>query len=77
MGKTDNSPKNSHDNMPSAKDFEYNDDPDTDHDAVSGDLDLFDVGNDKDDGELEELSEDEQSRLLDDTSTVCETVTKV
>jgi hypothetical protein len=79
MGKTDGSPENSHDDMPSIEDFEYDDDMETVHDAVSGDPDVFDIRNDKDDGELEdeEPSREEQLHLLDDTSTVRETVTKV
>jgi hypothetical protein len=72
MGKADSGPD---DDIPSPEDFEHNDD--IDQDADSGDPDLFEFGNEEDDGELEELSEEEQSRLSDDTSAVRETVSKV
>jgi hypothetical protein len=75
MGKADSGLKNGDDDMPSLEDFDHNDG--TDDDADSGNLFEDRDKEDNDDDKFEKLSEEEHSRLLDDTSAVCETVSKV
>jgi hypothetical protein len=72
MGKAEHSLENSDGDISSFEDFDHNDDADNDADS-----DLFEDPDEEGDGEFEELSEEEHSRLLDDTSAVRETVTKV
>ena len=74
MSKADSSPENGHDNvdnMPSLEEFDYSDDTDDDDSK----LNLFEDQVEEDDAE--NLSEEEHSSLLDDTSAVRETVSKV
>ncbi|HEX4019504.1 MAG TPA: hypothetical protein VHX63_00025 [Acidobacteriaceae bacterium] len=72
MGKADSGVN--HDDEPSLESFDHNDD--IRHDA---DARLFEDGDEEDDGdgESETLSEEELSALMDDTSAVRETVSKV
>jgi hypothetical protein len=74
MSKADSSPENGHDNvdnMPSLEEFNYSDDTD-DNDP---NLNLFEDQVEEDNAE--NLSEKEHLSLLDDTSVVYETVSKV
>lgn len=76
MGKADSSPESGDHGPPTFEDFEGNDDAYLDADPE--DADLFGDGYEGEDSEgLKELSEEEESRLLDDTSTVRETVSKL
>jgi hypothetical protein len=75
MGKADSGLENGDDDMPSLEDFDRNDDADDDADSRN----LFEDRDeeDNDDDKFEKLSEKEHLRLLDDTSAVRETVSKV
>jgi hypothetical protein len=70
MGKADSSVENGDDDMPNLEDFDDNDD--TNDDTESGD-----IFEDRDEDDNDELSEEERSCILDDTSEVRETVSKV
>jgi hypothetical protein len=74
MGKAGSGFENSPDDAPSLEEFDHDDNTDDDEDAG-----LFEGTNEEDDGEDEDesLSEEEHSSLLDDTSAVRETVSKV
>jgi hypothetical protein len=71
MGKADSSLENGDDDVPNMEDF----DDDAEDDADPGVL--SDDGDEEEDDEGEILSEEERLRILDDTSAVRETVSKV
>jgi hypothetical protein len=76
MGQTDSSPESGESgdvDMRNMEDFDHYDDADDDADPEV----LSDDGDEVEDGEGEILSEEEHLRILDDTSVVRETVTKV
>jgi len=73
MGKADTSLKNTSDNIPSLEKFNHTDDTDNNVDS----RDTSEDGDKEDNGKFEKLSKEEHSHLLDDTSAVHETVSKV
>lgn len=73
MGKADSGLENGDDNMPNLEDFNHNDDADDDADLGV----LSDDGDEEEDDFGEMLSEEERLHILDDTSAVRETVSKV
>ncbi len=74
MGKAESCVENSPDNVPSLEEFKTNNDNTND-----GDTDLFEDMDEENDGKDEDksLCEEEQLSLLNNTSTVHETVSKV
>jgi hypothetical protein len=75
MGKAEHGLENSDGDIPSLEDFDHNDDMVDDADS-----NLFEDQGEEGDGNgngNEELDEEEHSRLLDDTSAVRDTVSKV
>ena len=74
MGKADGGVEDSPGDMPSLEEFDHDDDTDDD-----GDAGFFEDKDEEDDseGESEMLSEEEHSSLMNDTSAVRETVSKV
>jgi hypothetical protein len=71
--KADSSLENSDDDMPSLKEFDHDDDANSDADSGV----FFEDGDKEEDKKEKELGKEEPSHLLEDTSAVCETVSKV